>query len=206
MIAQRRGSSSDPAPGTEVSDQATMRVTEPDNLLEAAPTIYRVEGLRYYLIAGETSWLKGLRIIDSRQRTWANRELTFYGLGASHALAVRNRDRQVTELLSCGATIRKDQCLSEMAVREAFEISTAIGDIRYSFRLTLHSLQGDVALLGSYPEEDQISIAYPRHEDLRTPITRLGWIVRPRTLRLETLHTYPEECSAVRTESTIEIS
>ena len=181
-----------------------MRLTEPDGLLEAAPTIYRVEGLRYYLIAGETSWLDG--IIDWKRRTWASRELTFYGLGASHALSIRDQDRQVTELLSCSGTFRKGQCLSEMAISESFEIATAIDDMRYNFRLTLHSLQGDVALLGCYPEENQISIAYPRYEDFGTPITRIGWIVEPRALRLETLHTYPEDCSAVRTESIVRIS
>jgi hypothetical protein len=206
MIAQRRGSCSRPAPDTEISEQATMRFTEPDGLLEATPTIYRVEGLRYYLIVGETSWLDGLRIIDWKRRIWADRELTFYGLGASHALSIRHQDKQVTELLSCSGTFRKDQCLSEMAVGEAFEIITAMDDMRYSFRLTLHSLRGDDALLGCYPEEDQISIAYPRYQDFGTPITRIGWIVEPRAVRLETLHTYPEDCSAVRTESIIEIS
>jgi hypothetical protein len=183
-----------------------MHLTDPHGVLELPPTIYRVGELRYFLIAGETSWLQGLRIIDSKPRTWAGREVTFYALGASHALSIRNRDLAVTELLSCRGGFRKNQCLAEMAAAEPFEVSTIIRDMRYSFRLTLHSLQGNDALLGRYPDEDEITVAYPQQQEFAAPVTRIGWLIEPRVLRLETLHTYPEECGGVRTESVIEIA
>ncbi len=174
--------------------------------MDLTPTIYRVGGLRYFLIAGETSWLESLRIIDSRQRSWANREVTFYALGASHALSVRQDDRQVTELLSCSGSFRKAQCLAEMAINEAIQVSTVINDMRYSFRLTLHNLHGNDVLLRRYPKDHEITIAYPRRQGSDTPVTRIGWLEEPRALRLETLHTYPEEGRGVRTESIIDIA
>jgi hypothetical protein len=183
-----------------------MHWTDPHSLLELPPTIYRVGELRYFLIPGETSWLESLRIIDSRRRTWAGREVTFYALGASHALSIRDQDRQVTELLSCRGGFRKDPCLAEMAAGEPFEVTTVIHDMRYSFRLTLHSLQGNDALLGRYPDGNEIAVAYPRQKDFVTPVTRIGWLLEPGALRLETLHTYPEEHEGVRTESIIEIA
>jgi len=183
-----------------------MHQTKPDSVLEVPTTIYRVGELRYFLIAGETSWLEGLRIIGSKQRVWANREVTFYALGASHALSVRHGDSQVTELLSCRGSFRQDQCLAEMAASEPFEVSTVVHEMRYSFRLTIHSLLGDDVLLGRYPDEDEITVAYPRQEKFATPVTRIGWMIGSHALRLETLHTYPEECGGVRTESVIEIA
>jgi hypothetical protein len=93
-----------------------------------------------------------------------------------------------------------------MAAAGPFELSTIIGDMRYSFRLTLHSLQGGDALLGRYPDEDQVTVAYPRQQEFAAPVTRIGWVIRPSVLRLETLHTYPEECIGIRTESVIEIA
>jgi hypothetical protein len=182
-----------------------MHLTSPADLFEAATTSYRVEELRYFLIGGETSWLESLRIINSQQRTWAEREVTFYALGASHALSIRHRDLRVTELLSCRDGFSKDQCFAEMSAAEPFEVSTVIRDMHYSFRLTLHDLQGDDILLGPYPDEGQMAVAYPRQQEFASPVTRIGWLIEPTVLRLETLHTYPEERRGVRTESVIEI-
>ena len=183
-----------------------MHQTSPADLFEATATIYRAAELRYFLIAGETSWLESLRIIDSRQRSWADRELTLYALGASHAVSIRHRDLRVTELLSCRDTFRKNQCLAEMAAADPFDLTTVVGDMRYRFRLTLHTLQGEDALLGHYPDEDQMTVAYPRQREFAAPVTRIGWLIGPSVLRLETLHTYPEEGAGIRTESVIEIS
>lgn len=183
-----------------------MNLISPADLFEAATTDYRVEDLRYFLIAGETSWLESLRILDSRQRIWAERELTFHALGASHALSIRHRDLLVTELLSCRDGFKKGQCLAEMAAAEPFELSSVIRDMRYSLRLTHHSLQGNDALLGRYPDEDQMMVAYPRQKDFASPVTRIGWQMESRVLRTETLHTYPEQCVGIRTESVIEIA
>lgn len=183
-----------------------MRSAKEDDVPEVSPTIYGIRGLRYFLVAGGNSWLEGLRIIDSKQRSWNNLTLTFYALGTSHALSVRHRDWQVTELLSCSSGFRRDQCLAEIAAAEAFELTTVFHGIRYSFRLTVHSLQNCDGLLKRYPDEDEIAVAYPQQQDSAAPITRLGWLIEPGVLRLETLHTYPEECSGIRTESVLEIA
>ena len=191
--------------GDGTSSQARMLLTEPNDCLEDRPTKYTIRGLRYFLIEGGTSWLESLRIIGLKQLLWADRDVILYALGASHAVSVRHREKQVTELLSCSGHFRADQYLAEMAASHPFEISTTIHGMSYRFRLTLHTLQGNDALLGRYPHEDEITVAYPPQPEFATPVTRIGWHIEPGVLRLETLHTYPEEQSGVRTESIIEI-
>jgi hypothetical protein len=182
-----------------------MPFAEPDGLLTDQPTIYRMRDLRYFLIEGQTSWLKGLRIIDSRRRNWEDREVILYVLGTSHALTLRHEERQITELLSCRGRFGSDQCLAEMAAGDPFEVSTAVHGLRYQFRLTLHDLSGDNVLLDVYPREDEMCVSYPQQAEFATPVTRIGWRIEPGVLRLQTLHTYPEEASEIRTESVIEV-
>jgi hypothetical protein len=183
-----------------------MPLTYPDELQRNRPVIYRVRELRYFLVEGETLWLRGLRIIDSRLRFWGDREVIIYALGTSHALTLRHQDRQVSELLSCEGRFDAVRCLAELAADNPFEVSTLLQGLRYRFRLTLHNLAGDDALLGAYSREDAISVAYPQQAGFETPVTRIGWRIDPGVLRLETLHTYPEESCGVRTESLIELA
>ncbi len=103
---------------SKVRELAIMNLTSPADLFESPASIYRAEDLRYFLIAGDTPWLESLRIMDSRQRTWADREVTFYALGASHALSIRHGDLLITELLSCREGFRRNQCLAEMKAAE----------------------------------------------------------------------------------------
>ena len=163
--------------------------------------IYRMQDLRYYLFDRETDWMECFRIIDTQRRSWNDREIIFYALGTSHAVSVQRQGKQVTELLSCRGHLNLNQNIAEISAGIPFEISSSIHGLQYHFRLTLHDLEGTGNLRGAFAGLDQITIEYPKQEHLPTPVTKIGWRIEPQTLHIETLHTYPEDGGAVRSES-----
>jgi hypothetical protein len=168
--------------------------------------IYRMEDLRYYLFDRETDWVESFQVIEKQHRTWNDREVILCALATSHAVSILLPGRQVTELLSCRGHLDLHPSLAEMAACAPFEWATSIHGLHYRFRLTLHDLRDNDMLLGSFPGPDQITIAYPKQEHLATPVTKIGWRIESRQLHIETLHTYPEDNGAVRSESAFEIA
>jgi hypothetical protein len=168
--------------------------------------IFRIKDLRYYLVDGETDWTDSFHIIDKQRRLWNDREIILYALGTSHAVSILRQGKQVTELLSCRGSLDLGRRIAEMAACIPFELSTSIHDLHYRFRLTLHDLQGNDLLRGQFAPQNEIAIAFPKADPLPTPTTRIGWRIESRALHIETLHTYPEDDGAVRSESVFEIA
>jgi hypothetical protein len=168
--------------------------------------ILGIRDLRYYLIDSEADWTGSFQIIDQQRRLWNDREIILYALGTSHAVTILRPGQWVTELLSCSGSLNLGRSIAEAAACVPFEFSTCIHDLRYRFRLTLHDLRGNDMLRGQFAPENEIAIAFPKADPLPTPTTRIGWRIEARALHIETLHTYPEDAGAVRSESVFEIA
>ncbi len=168
--------------------------------------IYAMRDLRYYLIEGETDFLENFRILDKQQRAWNEGEVVFYALCTSHAITVHWQGKQFTELLSCKGPLNIGPALADLAAVRPFEIIRSIQGIRYRFQLQLEGLRGSDGLVGTFKPGNEISVTYPKIPGLDTPATKIGWVIDPGVLRVETLHTYPEEAGGVRCVSTFEIA
>ncbi len=169
------------------------------------PVIYGIRELRYFLVEGDADWMENFRILDSQQRPWNGRNITFYALCTSHAVTVRGPAGQFTELLSCRGGLHISPTLAEMASGNSVEMVINIQGLRYRFRMHQHALRGNDILLGQFEPQDEITIAYPKMPDLETPMTRIGWRFDRDVFSVETLHTYPEEGKGIRSESHFEI-
>jgi hypothetical protein len=168
--------------------------------------IYAMRDLRYYLIEGKTACLENFEVLDRQERVWHEAEVCFYALCTSHAVSLRWQDYHVTELLSCRGSLKLNPALAEIAATKPFEMNTSIQGVRYRFQLQIERLRGNDGLLGDFGPGSEIGISYPKIPGLDTPVTKIGWRIEPGVLRVETLHTYPEEASAVRSVSTFEIA
>jgi Protein of unknown function DUF2617 len=163
--------------------------------------IYSIRDLRYYLVEGEAPWLDNFQVLDQRYLEWHEVKATVYALCTSHAVSVYWQGKHITELLSCRGHLNMDPVVAEIGTNQPFEMATNIHGLHYRFLLTPQSLIGNDGLKGSFPLENKISVTYPKIPDLETPVTLIGWEVNPGTLRIETLHTYPENAKGVRSES-----
>ena len=164
---------------------------------------YGTTTLRYSLLTGSVE-LAPLRVLSSRCIGWKAWSVTFFVLGASHAVCLERGESRLTELLACaigtvgagasvpvvqedeGATTRL--CLrAEGLVCETLLMPFALTD---SAEL---SWESDLS--------HRLEVAYPPHADAVTPYTRIGWRVTADALHVETVHTYPEEGRGVRSKT-----
>jgi len=163
--------------------------------------IYSSVNLRYFLLAGPFS-LKPFRILKRHQTDWCGRRLDFYALGASHAVTLMCQDLQLTELLTCIPATSEAQTIAEAsAAYLPLEIAARVFGIDYRCRISGAEEGEGVTLHSSFDGANQIEAAYPTQSGYPTPVTRIGWRIRPAQISLETMHTYPEEGRVIRTES-----
>ena len=150
------------------------------------------QDLTYRLVEGDFS-LEPMRVISERTVTWGVWNVTFYLLGASHAVRFSRRRRQLTELLSCAGRPKDGLTVLEIDVGQAPSIVAKLRDLRVHFTLTPLPLTKVDSFAGQLDDEDWLEHAFPNRDIDEPSWTRLRWQVTAESVRLETLHTYPHE-------------
>lgn len=158
--------------------------------------------------------LAPLRILDSRTIDWAGLRVTFHVLGASHAVTIEGPGVHITELLACTAPPETSiSPLLETPVCDWHEAGSKTASIDFGTMVNMvkmiatHWPQSEKdTLSGEYAPDSRLEVPFPAEPGHETPWTRIGWITspvgaQPTVLRVETVHTYPEEARAVRTIS-----
>ena len=156
--------------------------------------------LQYRLLEGPVT-LEPLRILASRQRDWQGWQVTFYVLGASHAVRLEREGVVLTELLACALPEGEFQALAEREGHTSHHLCLAAHGLRCQARLMPFALQEGDRLRGEFLAENRLEVAYPTAPDGATPVTRIGWRLNDRELCIETIHTYPEEGRGVSSAS-----
>ena len=164
--------------------------------------MHRVSDLRFALLES-TSSLGGTRILASREVRWNEDPVCFHVLAVSHAVVVR-RERPLTELLTCGDFSPSGRPLAHVQVGAPCEFSTRLGRLDYRCRLEPFSLAAGDDLLGRFSAEERMDVFFPS-QDVGAPVTRIGWHLERACLRVETVHSYPEQAVGVRSQSRFEL-
>lgn len=156
--------------------------------------------LSYCLLDCRTD-LRPLRILASRELIWEGWTVGIHVLGASHAVEFRRGAECVTELLTC---VRPEYAQSPPIALQADtpgESCTSLARITCRVRLKPFDLAIGDALIGAFDTDCRLEVAFPFAGDGAAPVTRIGWRVSGDSLAIETVHSYPEEGRAVRSES-----
>jgi hypothetical protein len=161
---------------------------------------HRVTSLRYRLITGPTL-LEPLRVLAERVIDVHSWRVSIFALGASHAIRMERGDALVTELLTCAPPAGGDALLLDEPgyVENLFE--TEVGGFKCGVCLTPFSLEEGDDLEGGFGPAERLEVAYAAPPGSPTPVTRVGWRLRPGGFAVETVHTYPEEGRGVRSRS-----
>jgi hypothetical protein len=158
--------------------------------------------LQYRLLEGPVG-LEPLRILASRREEWQGWTVTFYVLGASHAVRWEREGSVLTELLACALPEGDPGILAERKGDRPAALCLITQGLRYQMRLTPFALPEGDQLRNAYTAENRLEVAYPTHPDGITPYTRIGWRLTDTELSLETIHTYPEEGRGVHSATVI---
>ena len=161
--------------------------------------------LRYRLVNGRIS-LAPMIVLASRTISWGEWSVSFYVLGASHAMCLRRGHRQITEILSCASPPAYRQMIAEFEIGNGIASTIALRDISVSFQIKtqlLSEIEPFGCRQGDNSYNDCLEHAYP-NPDLDVPSwTRLRWKTTSNCLHLETEHTYPHEGVSIYSETTI---
>ena len=171
--------------------------------MTAAPTPvfpYGTTTLRYSLRTGPVD-LAPLRVLDSRSIVWRDWSVTFYALGASHAVRLERGANHLTELLACAVGASAGVLVGERRVEETTRVCLCAEGLVCETRLIPFALTEEVGYLQESDPVDRLEVAYPPHSDAVTPYTRIGWRITAEALHVETVHTYPEEGRGVRSRT-----
>jgi hypothetical protein len=169
----------------------------------AAPTPvfpYGTTTLRYSLLTGPVA-LAPLRVLDSRFILWKGWRVTFYALGASHAVCLERGANRLTELLACAVGFGVGVLVGERRVEETTHLCLRAEGLVCEMQLIPFVLTAEAGRLQESDPNDRLEVAYPPYSDAVTPYTRIGWRVTAEALHVETVHTYPEEGRGVRSKT-----
>lgn len=164
--------------------------------------MHRFSDLRFALLKS-VSALGTARILASREARWNRDVVCFHVLAVSHAVVV-HREQPLTELLTCGDYSSGGQPLAHVQIAAPCEFSTRVGRLGYRCRLEPFSLAGGDDLVGRFSPEQRMDVFFPG-DDVRAPVTRIGWQIEPACLTVETVHSYPEQEVGVRSRSRFEL-
>jgi hypothetical protein len=164
---------------------------------------YPFSDLRYSLIAAPIS-LEPLRVLDTRTLLWGSWRITFNILAASHAICLYREEAALVELLACAELREGTPCRVSQRADTSWTECVDAHHLKCRIRLLPCPMYPEIELLQAYPPDNRLTAAYPAPPGSVTPLTCLGWQVEPHCLRVETLHTYPEENRAVRTWTVFE--
>lgn len=164
---------------------------------------FSVEGLRFQLVAGEVC-VAPLRVLAFCEKAWRGGNVTFFVLGASHAVQITVGNVSVTEMLTCGAVeSQRERLLLESGATSPTSLEGEIPGLRFAVEIYPFALAEGDELRGNFDNRDILTLAYPPicSPTDASPVTRLGWQIEGEELRVETVHTYPEEGRGARTRS-----
>jgi len=82
-------------------------------------------------------------------------------------------------------------------------ITLPAGGLCCQARLTAEPLFQESGLLGEFEPQNLLYVEYPAEDS--KPITRIGWMVGGEMLRIETIHTYPDENRLVRSQTVFRV-
>jgi hypothetical protein len=165
------------------------------------PTIiHSTKLLHYHLIEGAPA-LEPLRILDTRRLKWQGWSVELFVLGASHAVRLTSGPKVLTEMLSCIPPPTVYSALLNSDVNSPRDLCAQVHGLTCRVRLTPFALAGNDALKNHFDTSDQMHVLYPGSDTVTAPCTRIGWRSDGAYLLVETVHTYPEEGQAVRSET-----
>jgi hypothetical protein len=167
-----------------------------------AIAVHRVSDLRFARLEN-ASTLGQVRVLASREARWNADPVCFHVLAVSHEVVIR-REHPLTELLTCGDYSPGGQRLSHVQITAPYELSTRVGCLAYRCRLEPFSLARGDDLIGRFSPEERMDVFFPG-DDVKAPVTRIGWRIEPTCLTVETVHSYPEEKVGVRSQSRFEL-
>ena len=147
--------------------------------------------LRYRLLQGAAD-VTPLRILATERFAWRGWQATAYVLGASHALCLERDGLALTELFTCAPAPEEPQALLALDTAGCAELVAGNLAIRVRvWRQGLgHRLTGAI-----------LTVPFPIGPAGIAPETQLAWNPGS-SLRITTVHTYPEENTTVWTETT----
>ena len=161
---------------------------------------YSVDNLCYQLLEGPVC-LESLQVMDKRSITWHNRHVTFYVLGASHAVFIETKQGGITELLTCAPITSAGRTFAEGVITEGREWHITAPELICHIQVQPFALADGDALNGRFDKENSLAVAYPTYPTGPIPMTRIGWSLDQRYITVETVHTYPEEGHGARSRT-----
>lgn len=156
--------------------------------------------LSYCLLDCRTD-LRPLRILASRELIWEDWTVGIHVLGASHAVEFRRGAECVIELLTCVRPEYAQLPLIALQADTPGEACASLPRLTCRVRLMPFDLALGDALDGPFDTDCRLNLAFPFAGVGAAPVTRIGWRVSGDRLTIETVHSYPEEGRAVRSES-----
>ncbi len=173
----------------------------------SALTVHSIGALRY-----RAQWepvdLAPLVIRQSRDFMWTGIRGTAFILGASHALQlVFPNGSTFVELLTCLPPRFTDAGLAMPATERDAPITKTLhgaNGLRGEVRLSRFVLApGADDLFGAFAPENTLHEPFPLPNG-ETAWTRIGWQTDGTVLRVETVHTYPDENAAIRSQTILQ--
>ena len=156
--------------------------------------------LRYALLTGPVE-LTPLRVLASRCILWRGWRVTFFALGASHAVCLERGESLVTELLACAVGAGASLPVVQGNDAETTNLCLRAEGLVCEIALIPFALTEGAGLLLECASDSRLEFAYPSPVDAVTPYTRIGWRVTAEALHVETVHTYPEEGRGIRSRT-----
>ncbi len=161
--------------------------------------------------------LAPLVVRQVRLFTWGAARVSAYILGASHALTVDLPDGQtVTELLTCLPPRGMPESTSGSALENEWAIPTLVGEsVNMTFAHGGICGAGTLTRFALADTSDRLSGAFEANDTLHEPFparpgetawTRVGWRREGPLLYVETIHTYPEEGTGIRSATCFSLS
>jgi hypothetical protein len=161
---------------------------------------HSIYDLRYRLTPGHVE-LEPLRVLACRTAEWIDWRVTFHVLGASHAVVLERGGQTITELLTCRPAAGASNPLLDLACDDSATGCATRDGIECRVRIS-PMLLGDGDDLRTVVEPGcRMDYSFPARAGEQAPMTRIGWRVDGRALRVETVHTYPEAGRGVRSET-----
>ena len=161
-----------------------------------------------YRLTDQPISLEPLRILEERKAVWGSWKVTFFALGTSHAVRLQDRDKQITELLTCVPPPEGAGYLLQANAADPVSLDAQLPGLCCNVRLEPFALTIDDALRGDFAPDSQMHIAYPTEigeREVAAPVTRIGWQIEGKHLLIQTVHTYPEEGRGVRSHTDFEL-
>lgn len=171
--------------------------------MKACNMQHRIENLCYQLVQGEVC-LEPLRILARREVTWNGWKVAFHVLGASHAITLERDDICITELFTCAPVKTEASVLAQSEGQLPMQLCPDVPGFYCRVKLERFALVVGNALRHDAPQTNTLVVEFPHASGDIAPITRLNWKTTGNILRIQTIHTYPEEHCGVHSETILQ--